>query len=155
MRGSLNLSGVCCEGDIIPADLKLIVCEGVKVDQAAMTGESLTVSKEAGDLAYSGTTVKMGECEGVVVSTGEQTFFGKTASLIGETNGVSHFQKVLTRIGSFCVVLIMFFEIVLLIVMFPAFRYNYRRGINNVLVLLVGGVVSLATPYRTPDYSSP
>jgi H+-transporting ATPase len=127
-------------GDIVPADLKLVSGENVKADQAAMTGESLPVSKAAGDLLYSGTTIKQGNGEGIVVSTGVNTFFGKAAALVDETDNTSHIQKVMTSIGSFCVLLILVFEVVIIAAMYPGFKYSYRRGIDNVLVLLIGGV---------------
>jgi H+-transporting ATPase len=127
-------------GDIVPADLKLVSCENIKADQAAMTGESLPVSKISGDLLFSGTTIKQGSGEGIVVSTGTNTFFGKAAALVDETDNTSHIQKIMTYIGSFCVLLILLFEIVIIAAMYPGFKYSYRRGIDNVLVLLIGGV---------------
>jgi H+-transporting ATPase len=54
-------------GDIVPADVKVVTCENVKADQAAMTGESLPVSKEPGDLLFSGTTINQGHGEGIVI----------------------------------------------------------------------------------------
>jgi H+-transporting ATPase len=127
-------------GDVVPADVKIARCENVKVDQSGMTGESLPVAKNVGDLLFSGSTVKIGEAEGVVVATGVNTFFGKTAALVSGTETTSHFQKVLTIIGSFCVGLIVVFEVAIILVMFPGFKYAYRTGINNVLVLLIGGI---------------
>lgn len=127
-------------GDIVPADVKVIECENMKVDQAAMTGESLPVGKEVGDILYSGSTIKQGEAEGIVVFTGENTFFGKAAALVNASDDSSHFQRMLAIIGGFCVVLIIIFELAIIIVMYPGFKYEYRRGIDNVLVLLIGGV---------------
>lgn len=84
--------------------------------------------------------MKIGEALGVVVATGSKTFFGQTAALVDDAKTVSHFQKVLTTIGSFCVGLILIFELAIILVMFPGFKYAYRAGINNVLVLLIGGI---------------
>jgi H+-transporting ATPase len=127
-------------GDIVPADVKVVSCENVKADQAAMTGESLPVSKSPGDLLFSGTTIKQGHGEGIVVSTGGNTFFGKAAALVDQVDEMSHIQKVMTYIGSFCVLLILLFEVIIIAAMYAGFKYNYRRGIDNVLVLLIGGV---------------
>lgn len=62
--------------------------------QSALTGESLPVTKGPGDGVYSGSTVKQGEIEAVVIATGVHTFFGKAAHLVDSTNQVGHFQKV-------------------------------------------------------------
>nr|BAK04567.1 predicted protein [Hordeum vulgare subsp. vulgare] len=127
-------------GDIIPADARLLEGDPLKIDQSALTGESLPATKGPGDGIYSGSTVKQGEIEAVVIATGVHTFFGKAAHLVDSTNQVGHFQKVLTAIGNFCICSIavgMFIEI---IVMYPIQHRAYRPGIDNLLVLLIGGI---------------
>lgn len=52
------------------------------IDQGALTGESLPVAKKVGDEAYSGSVVKQGEMEAVVIATGSSTFFGRIAKLV-------------------------------------------------------------------------
>lgn len=81
-------------GDIIPADARLLEGDPLKVDQSALTGESLPVTKNACDEVFSGSTVKQGEIEAVVIATGVHTFFGKAAHLVDSTNQVGHFQQV-------------------------------------------------------------
>ena len=81
-------------GDIIPADARLMEGDPLKIDQSALTGESLPVNKMPGDSIYSGSTCKQGEIEAVVIATGVHTFFGKAAHLVDSTNNVGHFQKV-------------------------------------------------------------
>ncbi|KAF9968774.1 plasma membrane H+-ATPase [Mortierella alpina] len=77
----------------------------------------------------------------VVIGTGSNTFFGRAAKLVQLAgDDVGHLQIVLGRIGRFCIVSIAIFLIVEVIVMYAAFKYDYRRGINNVLVLLIGGI---------------
>ncbi|PNX90597.1 plasma membrane ATPase 4-like protein, partial [Trifolium pratense] len=85
-------------GDIIPADARLLEGDPLSVDQSALTGESLPVTKSSSDEVFSGSTVKKGEIEAVVIATGVHTFFGKAAHLVDSTNQVGHFQKVLTAI---------------------------------------------------------
>ncbi|KAJ9555876.1 hypothetical protein OSB04_010490 [Centaurea solstitialis] len=80
-------------GDIIPADARLLDGDPLKIDQSALTGESLPVTKGSGDGIYSGSTCKQGEIEAVVIATGVHTFFGKAAYLVDTTNQVGHFQK--------------------------------------------------------------
>ncbi|CDS03438.1 Putative H-transporting ATPase [Lichtheimia ramosa] len=129
-------------GDVVPADGRLITAHGaVSIDQAALTGESLPVGKEAGDEVFSGSTVKQGEAEAVVIGTGLNTFFGRAAKLVGEAgDDMGHLQTILARIGNFCLCSIGIFLVVEILVMYPAFKYDYRRGIDNLLVLLIGGI---------------
>lgn len=93
-------------GDIVPADARLLEGDPLKIDQAALTGESLPVTRNPGDEVFSGSTCKQGEIEAVVIATGVHTFFGKAAHLVDSTNQVGHFQKVsaLTRFFSLSVI---------------------------------------------------
>uniref|UniRef100_A0A0E0K6B8 Plasma membrane ATPase n=1 Tax=Oryza punctata TaxID=4537 RepID=A0A0E0K6B8_ORYPU len=127
-------------GDIIPADARLLEGDPLKVDQAALTGESMPVNKHAGQGVFSGSTVKQGEIEAVVIATGVHTFFGKAAHLVDSTNNIGHFQLVLTAIGNFCIISIGAGMIVEIIVMYPIQHRAYRDGIDNLLVLLIGGI---------------
>ncbi|KAJ9683590.1 hypothetical protein PVL29_019242 [Vitis rotundifolia] len=127
-------------GDILPADARLLDGDPLKIDQSALTGESLPVTKGPGDGVYSGSTCKQGEIEAVVIATGVHTFFGKAAHLVDTTNQVGHFQKVLTAIGNFCICSIAVGMVIEIIVMFPIQHRKYRPGIDNLLVLLIGGI---------------
>ncbi|CAH8258757.1 unnamed protein product [Arabidopsis lyrata] len=127
-------------GDIIPADGRLLDGDPLKVDQSALTGESLPVTKNPGQEVYSGSTCKQGEIEAVVIATGVHTFFGKAAHLVDSTNQEGHFQKVLTAIGNFCICSIAIGMIIEIVVMYPIQHRAYRDGIDNLLVLLIGGI---------------
>ncbi|KAG6390948.1 hypothetical protein SASPL_148694 [Salvia splendens] len=112
----------------------------LKVDQSSLTGESLPVTKSPSDEVFYGSTCKQGEIEVVVIATGVHTFFGKAAHLVDSTNQVGHFQKVLTAIGNFCICSIFVGIIIEVIVMYPIQHRKYRDGIDNLLVLLIGGI---------------
>ncbi|XP_022133234.1 plasma membrane ATPase 4-like [Momordica charantia] len=127
-------------GDIIPADARLLEGDPLKIDQSALTGESLPVTKNPSDEVFSGSTCKQGEIEAVVIATGVHTFFGKAAHLVDSTNQVGHFQKVLTAIGNFCICSIAIGIFIEIIVMYPIQHRAYRDGIDNLLVLLIGGI---------------
>ncbi|KAK7411620.1 hypothetical protein VNO78_03055 [Psophocarpus tetragonolobus] len=127
-------------GDIVPADARLLEGDPLKIDQAALTGESLPVTRCSGEEVFSGSTCKQGEIEAVVIATGVHTFFGKAAHLVDSTNNVGHFQKVLTSIGNFCICSIAVGMLIELVVMYPIQRRSYRDGIDNLLVLLIGGI---------------
>ena len=127
-------------GDIVPADGRLLEGDPLKIDQSALTGESLPVTKNPGQEVYSGSTCKQGELEAVVIATGVHTFFGKAAHLVDSTNQEGHFQKVLTAIGNFCICSIAIGMVIEIVVMYPIQHRSYRDGIDNLLVLLIGGI---------------
>ncbi len=92
-------------GDIVPADAKLFDDDPVEVDQSALTGESLPVSRTKGEVVYSGSALKRGEADALVYATGQHTYFGKTAQLVETAHTVSHFQKAVLRIGNYLIVI--------------------------------------------------
>ncbi|CAN6828959.1 unnamed protein product [Brassica oleracea] len=127
-------------GDIIPADARLLEGDPLKIDQATLTGESLPVTKNPGSSVFSGSTCKQGEIEAVVIATGVHTFFGKAAHLVDSTTHVGHFQKVLTSIGNFCICTIAVGMAIEIVVIYGLQKRAYRVGIDNLLVLLIGGI---------------
>ncbi|WP_228014923.1 HAD-IC family P-type ATPase [Synechocystis salina] len=92
-------------GDVLPADGRLLECDPLKIDQAALTGESLPASRGTGDQVYSGSVVKQGQAEAIINGTGVNTFFGRTAQLVAQTETVSHFQKAVLKIGNFLIII--------------------------------------------------
>ncbi|MEM6461178.1 MAG: plasma-membrane proton-efflux P-type ATPase [Pseudomonadota bacterium] len=90
-------------GEIVPADLRLVSGDYASIDQAALTGESLPVDKKPGDEAYSGSVVKQGQMNGLVIATGANTFFGRTAKLVAGAGAVSHAQRAMFQIGNFLI----------------------------------------------------
>lgn len=128
-------------GDIVPADCRLYDAINVSIDQAGLTGESLPQGKKVGDQCFSSSTCKQGEAEGIVIATGANTFFGRAATLVGQDDdSTGHLQKILAQIGTFCLVSIGIFILAEIFVLYAGFRYNYRRGLDNILVLLIGGI---------------
>lgn len=69
------------QGDFVPADGRMLSGE-LRVDQAALTGESLEANKRSPDLLYSGSVVRRGEATAAVILTGARTFFGRTTELV-------------------------------------------------------------------------
>jgi len=84
-------------GDLIPADAKIVGGE-LSVDQSALTGESLPVDVRQSDVIYSGSIVRRGESKCVVVNTGINTYFGKTAELVRIAKPKSHQEEVMMTI---------------------------------------------------------
>jgi len=84
-------------GDIVPADAKIISGE-LSVDQSALTGESMPVEIHPADIIYSGSILRRGEATCVVINTGANTYFGKTAELVKVAKPKSHQQEVMMAV---------------------------------------------------------
>ncbi|MBO7156815.1 MAG: HAD-IC family P-type ATPase, partial [Clostridia bacterium] len=108
-------------GDMVPADMRLIQCASLQIEEAALTGESVPVNKginaleneEAplGDrtcMAFSSGTVSFGRGQGVVTATGMNTEVGKIAKMLSEDSGVTTpLQKQLAKTAKFLSVLVL------------------------------------------------
>ena len=126
-------------GDIVPADIKLMDGDYMLSDESTLTGESLPVEKHVSDIAYTGSIVKQGEMDALVVATGENTYFGKTASLVAGTKTHSHFQKTIVKIGDYLIVL----ALVLVAIIFIASMFRHENILDTlefILVLIVAAI---------------
>ncbi|KAJ8328096.1 hypothetical protein BDV3_005395 [Batrachochytrium dendrobatidis] len=128
-------------GDIVPADCRLLgvgvqgeETEGLlQIDQAALTGESLPVSKSKGDVAYSSSIVKQGQMLCIVTKTGSNTYIGRAAKLISKTVEEGHFQKIVNNIGNFLIIITVVLVLILLLVKSLEVVNGSRRMFMNVL----------------------
>jgi plasma-membrane proton-efflux P-type ATPase len=84
-------------GDIIPADVKLLT-GALAVDQSALTGESKDADKASGDVLSSGSVVRRGEGNGVVMLTGAKTYFGRTTELVQQARPKLHIEAVVAKV---------------------------------------------------------
>jgi H+-transporting ATPase len=126
-------------GDIFPADVKLITGDYLLVDESALTGESLPVEKHVSDIGYSGSIIRQGEMDALVVATGMNTFFGKTAKLVEEAKTRSHFQKAVIKIGDYLI----FFAFILVAFTFIVVIFRHESLLDFIqfaLVLLVAAI---------------
>lgn len=140
-------------GDVVPADCKLADGDYLSIDQAALTGESLPVDKKAGDPAYSGSIAKKGEMTGVVIATGGNTFFGKTAHLVAKAGAVSHFQRAVMTIGNFLIFVSLGLSVVLIavelyrdLVLAPSWQWDDILGMLEFVLILVIASIPVAMP---------
>jgi H+-transporting ATPase len=92
-------------GDIVPGDARLLAGDPIEIDQSALTGESLPVTRKPGGAIFSGSIVRQGETDAIIYATGTKTYFGKTAALVQKAQTVSHFQKAVLKIGNYLIVL--------------------------------------------------
>jgi plasma-membrane proton-efflux P-type ATPase len=84
-------------GDIVPADVKLLTGT-LGVDQSALTGESTDVEKAPGGVLSSGSIVRRGEGNGVVMLTGAKTYFGRTTELVQKARPKLHIEAVVAKV---------------------------------------------------------
>ncbi|MBU0980520.1 MAG: HAD-IC family P-type ATPase [Nanoarchaeota archaeon] len=109
-------------GDAVGADARMIECDGLKVDESTLTGESVSVNKssaaligdkslaEQENIVFAGTHITNGHCMAVIVGTGENTEFGNVSKLI---KGIKHettplqkrLDKLTKQIAVFAVIL--------------------------------------------------
>ena len=111
-------------GDAIPADLRLIQCASLRIEEAALTGESVPVDKQTealgggeedqvslGDrrnMAYMGSSVTFGRGGGVVTAVGMDTEMGKIAGIIQSTQeGETPLQKRLSQLSKVLTILVL------------------------------------------------
>lgn len=85
-------------GETVPADIRILSCENLKVDESTLTGESVPVLKcedvleenlilqEQKNMLFLGTSITSGKCTGIVVSTGKNSEIGKIALSLNEVD---------------------------------------------------------------------
>jgi H+-transporting ATPase len=126
-------------GNIVPADARLLGGDPVEVDQSALTGESLPVTRKAGEAVFSGSIVRQGEIDAMVYATGTRTYFGKTAELVQQAHTISHFQRAVLKIGDYLIVLAV--ALVAIILTVSLLRHNpVFDTLEFCLVLLVASI---------------
>ncbi|MEM3449466.1 MAG: magnesium-translocating P-type ATPase [Nitrososphaerota archaeon] len=100
-------------GDIIPADMRIVECKDLQVNEALLTGESFPVEKTCESLAlqqpipqqltnylFMGTVVVHGSGRGVVVATGKNTEFGAISRSLARAHPETEFQKGVKSYGT-------------------------------------------------------
>ena len=153
-------------GRIVPADLRLISTYNMKVEESALTGESVPVQKDSefladgevtlGDrlnMAYLSTSVAYGRGEGIVVRTGMETEIGKIAKMINESvDEMTPLQKRLGDLGKLLGIL----AVVLCVALFGVALIQGRDIMEMLLTaisLAVGRDPGRASPRSSPSCS--
>ena len=101
------------DGNIVPADIRLIEENGLKVDESSLTGESVPVEKDASlildknttladrvNMVYSSTIISYGTAIGVVVGTSSNTEVGSIATMLEDTDSLdTPLKRKLNKVG--------------------------------------------------------
>lgn len=138
------------EGDNIPADARLIESTALQTMEAALTGESVPVSKEIlpvpegvvlGDrrnMIFSGTSASYGRGRAVVVATGMSTEMGRVAGMLGATpDEETPLQRELDRVGRMLGMIV----VVIAVVMIATILFvGNVRGLSAFFDVLILGV---------------
>lgn len=134
-------------GDIVPADMRLLSANSLKVEEAALTGESVPVDKDAAvmtetepplgeqhNLCFMNTSVTYGTAEAVVFATGMNTQVGHIATMLDEVdNSVTPLQKNITHLSKVLTVLILVIAVVI-------FVFGVVTGRESVLDMLLTAI---------------
>ena len=140
-------------GDVVPADLRLLEANSLKIEEAALTGESVPVEKEVtilegtdigiGDrinMAYSNSNVTYGRGLGVVVGTGMNTEVGKIAGMLAsEQETETPLKQNLNQLGKMLTIAIL----VIAAVMFVVGMMNGRSWIDMLLTSISLAVAAI------------
>jgi len=152
---------VIAEGDTIPADARLIDATSLQTAEAALTGESVPVSKsvmpafadEIGarhSMVFSGTTAVYGHGRAVVTATGMHTEMGRIAGLLKKTpDEITPLQRELSRTGKALAVAVVLIAVVMIGTIFLASDIKDPSGFFNLLILGVALAVA-AVPEGLP-----
>jgi H+-transporting ATPase len=133
-------------GDIIPADIQLLDGDYLSIDESALTGESLPVTKSQDDVAYANTIIKQGEMRALVVNTGLHTRFSSVVGLVAKASleERSHFQKMVIQIGNFLIIITII--LVALIMVVGLFRHEDFMELARFAMVLTVAAIPVALP---------
>ncbi|MEM4071481.1 MAG: plasma-membrane proton-efflux P-type ATPase, partial [Thermoplasmata archaeon] len=131
-------------GDFVPADLRILSGEELEVDQSALTGESMPVTRKAGELLYSGSIIRRNEATTIVDKTGKNTYFGKTTELVQFARPKLHIESIITRIVEYLLLTV----VVLIGIMFVV---TYLRGLSLISIIPLALIlIVFAVPVALP-----
>lgn len=140
-------------GDNVPADIRLISCTNLKINESSLTGESQVVSKNTKtiikqnqiiqaqeNMCFSGTSVTSGHATGIVVAVGKNTEIGKIAKILStEIKEKTPLEKNIDKIGKFLTFLILGIVFVVFLV-----QILTNKNLNVLDALLIAVALAVA-----------
>jgi Ca2+-transporting ATPase len=126
---------ILMEGDRVPADAKLLTTSHLMTDESLLTGESVPLLKNVGDLVFAGTTVVRGQATAQVFAIGMQTEIGKIGKILEATDPQTtrleaETQKLVNRLAFFAISLC-----ALVVLVYGLTRHNWLEGFLTGLTL--------------------
>lgn len=143
-------------GDVVPADMRLGLAASLKIEESALTGESVPVEKNTDipegdevalgdriDMAYSNTNVTYGRGEGIVTGTGMTTEVGKIATMLNEADETdTPLKQNLNQLGKTLTIMILAICVVVFVV--GIFTKQGSEPMNKLMIDMFLVAVSLA-----------
>lgn len=144
-------------GETVPADIRILSCENLKVDESALTGESVTVQKssdvlkenliiqEQKNMLFLGTNITNGKCTGIVVSTGKNSELGKIALSLNEIDRIETPLQLKIKELSKKITLIVFIILIFIFILAIINKYTILE-----IIMLCSSLAVAAIPEGLP-----
>ena len=144
-------------GETVPADIRILSCENLKVDESALTGESVPVQKssdalkenliiqEQKNMLFLGTNITNGKCTGIVVSTGKYSELGKIALSLNEIDRIETPLQLKIKELSKKITLIVFIILIFIFILALINKYTILE-----IIMLCSSLAVAAIPEGLP-----
>lgn len=144
-------------GETVPADIRILSCENLKVDESALTGESVPVQKssdvlkenliiqEQKNMLFLGTHITNGKCIGIVVSTGKNSDLGKIALSLNEIDRIETPLQLKIKELSKKITLIVFVILIFIFILAIINKYTILE-----IIMLCSSLAVAAIPEGLP-----
>lgn len=144
-------------GDKVPADIRIISCENLKVDESALTGESIPIEKnsntlqenliiqEQKNMLFLGTNITNGKCIGIITNTGMKTEIGKIASSLNEVSNLETPLQLKIKEISKTITLIVFIILIFVFILAIINKYTILE-----IIMLCSSLAVAAIPEGLP-----
>ncbi len=144
-------------GETVPADIRILSCENLKVDESALTGESVPVLKksdilkeniiiqEQKNMLFLGTNITNGKATGIVTSTGMDSEIGKIALSLNEVNDIDTPLQLKIKELSKKITLIVFIIIIFIFILALINKYTILE-----IIMLCSSLAVAAIPEGLP-----